>query len=141
MVCSGQIENGRRGATRPLSTQQTPWSRSFIIHMAPLSPPMFANLFRYWCHHRARTISVLHSMRPTTRPTLPITRSNRMTNTRDMCLDCLVAARTDLGMNWRRTFSECFQSIFTAWRSSVSCLPLGRNQKYARLHTKQLCFS
>ena len=24
-----------------------------------------------------------------------------MTNTRDMCLDCLVAARTDLGMNWR----------------------------------------
>ena len=67
-------------------------------------------------------------------PTLPITRSNRMTNTRDMCLDCLVAARTDLGMNWRRTFSDCFQSVFTAWRSSVSCLPLGRSLECANNH-------
>ena len=56
----------------------------------------------------------------------PNTRSNRMTNTRDMCLDCLVAARTVLGMNWRRFSSDWFQSVFTAWRSCVCRFALQR---------------
>ena len=88
--------------------------------MAPLSPPMFANIFRSWCHHKAQTISTLHSMLPTTddiaprttrrpRPTLPITRSHP-----DVCLDGVVAALTDLGMNWRRTVTPATAD----WRGS-----------------------
>ena len=57
--------------------------------------------------------------------------------TRDMCLDCLVAARTDLGMNWRRTFSECFQSVFTAWRSCVGRLVFRRGLNCAHNHNNK----
>ena len=93
----GPSRKRAKEATRPQSKQQTPSSRSLITHMAPRSPPISANLFRSWCHQKAQTISVLHSVLPTTDNTQTETGPTHVTY-----LDCLFAARPDLGMNWRR---------------------------------------
>ena len=140
---SGQIDDGWGGQSYHSQNSKHPRhahsSCTWRLFRRPCSP-IFSDLGAakkhepsLYCQPRTTSRRGQHA-RP--RPTLPITRSNRMTNTRDMCLDCLVAVRTDLGMNWRRTFSECFQSVFTAWRSCVSHLALGRGLKCAHNHNK-----
>ena len=49
MECLGQMDDGWGGQADHNQKQQTSSSCAFIIHVAPLSPPMFGNLFRSWC--------------------------------------------------------------------------------------------